>query len=297
MRALGVVAAVCVGFFLIFPATTRQLGATLFTPVSSVRTWLAESSSVVPLYLRTQGALVGEVRELKRQLEMRESDAFMRDLLEQENRALAQQLGVSDPALVTAGVISGPSQTPYDTFVIDRGSEAGVVRDALVYVADRIAIGRVVAVYPRSSLVQLISAPGVRSSAYILGPDIFTEAEGMGGGIVRMFVPQGVPLAEGDAVVVPSLGAGVYGRVTHVEALESSPNQYGYVAGPLPLRSIRFVQVGTVEHAPPTYEQAADIVESVRQDIFQIDVPDEVLVGTSTPPVDDDVELSDEDGQ
>lgn len=275
---------------MLFPGVLRGIAGFLFTPVTSARTWFTESSASVPLYLRTQSALISDIRSLERQLDGRAADAFMLDLLTKENRALAEQLGVSDRARITASVLSGPSQTPYDTFLIDRGRDDGIVQGAQVYVFERLAIGRVVAVHAQSALVQLVSAPGVRAAAYVLGPDIFTEAEGMGGGIMRILVPQGVPLAEGDAVMLPAAGAGVYGVVTHIEALESSPNQYGYVSGPVPLRSIRFVQVGDPAPEQMSYERALEVVEALRQEYFQVEIPDAVLVGTSTPNDADDAD-------
>ena len=257
---------------------------TIVTPIVVFRTWLMESTATVPLYLRTQSALIDEVRSLENQLELRVDDAFTVLALKQENEELRSELMLPPSQFIQAGVLLRPDVIPYDTLLIDRGTNDGVLLDALVYVGEQIAIGSVAAVYPRSALVRLVSTPGIESTVYIYGPNIFTDAEGLGGGTLRVAVPQGIPLAVGNIVILPGIGMGAYGTVVSVESLAESPYQYGYVSSPIPLSSIRAVRVS--QSIPPTvsFIDAKQAIENASSTSFHIVVPDAVRVGTTTPP-------------
>ncbi len=142
------------------------------------------------------------------------------------------------------------------------GSAGGVVRDRRVGVVHRRSAG---------------------DAKRRHGPAVHGPAEGQGGGIVRVSVPQDIPLAVGNLVVLPGASARVYGAITHIEAPESSPQQFGYVAGPIPLASIRMVHISTARAPTLTYEEARAVVASASTTLFGVPIPDDVLIGTSTP--------------
>jgi len=266
-------------------SVTGAVATALFSPVDALKTWIAESSGRLPTYLRTQGALIARIQELEAERDLRADDAFALTTLRAEYELLAGAAAESPADTLIAGVLSQPGTSPYDTFVIDRGDSSGVVEGALVYAGEGAAIGSVIAVYGESALVLLASAPGVHSTAYVFGPDIFTDAVGQGGGTLRIEVPQGIPLAPGDIVMLPGAGRGAYGTVVEVESLASSPFQYGYVTPPVPLRSIRYVHVARIPHAVLSYEAAVVAVAAASSTLFAIPVPESALVGTSTEEV------------
>lgn len=285
----SICALAAVGVLLLFVIRGGVGGAasTLFSPLASVQHWLRTSSATLPMYLRTQQALIGEVRALEEMLAARERDSARTAYLQAENAQLREALVMPTQTHLLAHVLMRPPHIPYDSVLIDRGADDGIVEGAAVYADRDVAIGTVAAVYAQSAVVRLVSAPGTTATAYVFGPDIFTETEGMGGGVLRILVPQGIPLEVGDVVVLPAGGAGVYGEVAEVEALASSPYQYGYVTAPVSLSSLRTVRVAAEPLPTVSYESAREVIETASSTQFHVAVPDAVLIGTSTAPVEE----------
>ncbi len=179
---------------------------------------------------------------------------------------------------ILAGVIGRPTALPYDVLFIDKGTRDGIQVNAPVYAENDAAIGFIAAAYEENALVALLSTPGYVSTVYIYGPNIYTEAVGQGGGVTRIHVPQGVELAVGNPVVMPSLARGIYGSVSAVDSVPERPEQFGYMTSAIPLSSLRFVSVGKTPLKIMNFEEARASVEAVRRDFLQVEVPPEALI-------------------
>lgn len=204
------------------------------------------------------------------------------DYLRVENATLLNQLNSKDEERVIAGVIGRPSALPYDVIVIDQGEEDGIVKDAPVYADQYRAIGFIASVYKNSSVVVLLTTPGFTSTVFVYGPNIYTTAKGMGGGVIRIHVPQGIDIKNGDLVVIPALSSGVYGSITFVDSVPSRPEQYGYVTNDTPINSLRYVTVGKKPLTPISFEEARKVVDSARGELLQVSLPEGVLVKVDT---------------
>jgi hypothetical protein len=139
-----------------------------------------------------------------------------------------------------------------------------------------------------------VTTPGFISSAYVIGPDIYTFAEGVGGGVLRVRIPQGILLQTGDLVVLPALDSGVYGDVSLVEAVPTQPEQFGYVSADIPLQSLYYVSVGAEPIVTYMFEQAEKVVADAKSGLFTVAVPPDILVtpehsstsyASTTPPL------------
>ncbi|MCA9366015.1 rod shape-determining protein MreC [Candidatus Kaiserbacteria bacterium] len=252
----------------------------MMTPVVRFESWLSESSATVPSYFRDRNELLGDIEDLQRELESDRASKGSVQLLQSENADLRALLGTTDEERIAAGVIGRPTALPYDVLVIDQGSKQGVTENAPVYSGSNTVIGFVAAVYSDTSVVTLVTTPGFTSTVYIYGPDIYTTAEGLGGGMLRVRVPQGILLSEGDLVILPSLGSGIYGTVSVVESIATEPEQYGYVSTETPISSLRFVSVGIQPLASLSFEEAKEVVDNVRRDLLTVPVPSGVLIDT-----------------
>lgn len=286
-RHIGVLLGIVVVGFVVLGFFRGGVGAaasTVLYPVTAAKAWFMTSSAALPSHFRTQSALIAEIQSLKDAQQARVDEALTRARLEAENAALATQLALQQDETLTARVLMRPDQLPYDTLLIDAGARDGVTEGAIVYIGEKIAVGTVLRSYAESALVRLVSSPGVQASVFVFGPDIFTEAEGMGGGVLRITVPQGIPLSVGDIVVLPAANAGAYGEVIDVVAVESSPHQYGYVTSPATLQSVRFVEVAREVAPVVSFSEAQKIVAAASSTLFMVDVPENVLVGTTTAP-------------
>lgn len=268
------------------PSVLRYASALVLLPVVKFEHWVAESGSALPTYLRDRSALLANERDLRQQLAEHAAARLTAERLRQENGDLRALLSATTTDRMAAAVIGRPTALPYDVFVIDKGSRDGVVDNAPVYLGTDQVIGFVAYTTTHTAVVALVTTPNFKSTVYIYGPNIYTTAVGMGAGSLRVNVPQGIALAEGDLVVIPSLQGGIYGEITVVDSVASRPEQYGYVSIEEPLAGIRYVSVGQAPLETISFEAAKEIVETIRTDILQVPVPSGVLVdvasGTST---------------
>lgn len=247
-------------------------------PIYGVRHWLAESSGTVPMYFRSRNELLQEIDMLKDRIVTLGGQDATTARLSAENAEYRALLSSKDPARIAAGVVARPPYIPYDVLLIDRGSAEGVKERAVVYYANDHAIGFVGRVFEHSALVTLFSTAGVETTVYVIGPNIFTTAYGEGGGVLRVSVPQGMPLQEGDTVIMPSLEAGILGQVRTTESVSTQPEQFGYVTLAAPLQSLRTVAVSGEVIAPISFEEAQQHVKGLDYSALQIEIPAEYRV-------------------
>lgn len=256
------------------------------TTVYKVSFWLHESTNTVPDYFRDIEDLRREIVALQSQLASHDGDAVVIANLMAENKELRSLLGdVATRTNVVASVIGRPPQLPYDALLVDVGIVDGIERNAVVYVRQQQAIGMVVETYERSSLVKLITSSGVKSSVYVIGPDIYTNAVGVGGGVLQVNVPQGIVVRQGDLVVVPALGGGVYGAIDEVVTVPTEPVQYAYVSTEVPIQSIRVVSVSQDPVSMIEFAEAKAVVDKVKLDLLTFAVPEHLQldVASSSP--------------
>ena len=214
--------------------------------------------------------------------ELTTSEIAELQVLREENATLRSIAEGETEADIVAGIIGRPTALPYDVLLIDKGAEDNIVVGAPVFAGESVAIGFVTAVYNKSSLVALVSTPGYVSTVYVYGPNIYTTAVGIGGGVTRIHVPQGVELSVGDTVVMPSLAHGIYGSITVVDSVPERPEQYGYLTGETPISSLRFVFIGRRPLAEISFEEAREVVDQTRRDFLTVDVPADFLIEAET---------------
>lgn len=285
LRLVVVIGLVFVLLAVVLPRAVSLVASLVITPVVMTEDWLLHSRDTVPMYLRDRNELIAAQRELERELAARDGSEYAINQLLVENEELRALLGTASTSRIGAGVIGRPTELPYDTILIDRGSRDGVIENAPVFAGAEQAIGFIGGVYPHTAVVVLATTPGISSTVYIYGPNIYTVAEGMGGGIIRVHVPQGIALEPGNLVVMPTFVSGVYGEIVSVESVPTRPEQYGYAALSTPVAHLRFVSVGTEALEPLDFASAREVVEAVREDMLSVPVPAGVLIdstGTST---------------
>jgi cell shape-determining protein MreC len=253
------------------------------TPFFFLRHYIETSSATVPSFFRSRVELLSQVQSLEAQIQGEEGRDAAFALLKEENEDLKNLfLGSTTSPNILAGVISRPPYTPYDTLIIDKGADDGVTLYAPVYFGKKVGGGYIRSVSHRTALVTLFSSPGAESTVYVFGPDIFTSAHGEGGGVVRISIPQGMPVEKGNVVVLPSLGAGILGTVDHVRSVPTEPEQHAYVIFDIPLQSIRIVSVGTSPVRSVPFEEAQEAVEVAEERLFTVEIPAEYQVGSTT---------------
>ncbi len=277
----------------LLPILLATTASYVIVPIAKTKTWFAESTSSLPQFLRERSALISEIQSLEENIASASGNRSTIDSLVKENEELRSLLGYEGEKRILAGIIGRPDTLPNDTLMLDRGSQQGVLVGAPVFINDSTIIGIVRFVTPQSSLVELITTPDFETTVFIVGPDIFTTAVGVGGGQLRVGVPQGIPLEVGNLVVIPSVTSGVYGEINVVNSVPSKPEQYGFVSPQIPLSSMRLVSIGSTPVTPISFEEAQVILAGQRERLLIVPVPEDKLIeidsatstATSTPVV------------
>lgn len=233
------------GLGFLFPWLMTTIATILLYPFHATTLWVKTSEGFLPSYLRSQSELVAEIETLKTELatEVGTQQSIKRLLEENMQLRAMAKAGAAEDRFV-ARVISRPGTLSYDVLQIDKGSRDGVVIGAPVYTGIDTVVGIVVHVTDSYSFVDLFTSPGFLSTAFIFGPNVFSPIEGMGGGVARVKLPQGVPLATGQLVILPGVSTGIYGEIIGVQNEPTQPEQYGYITSPVSISSLLYVSVG-----------------------------------------------------
>lgn len=239
---------ICLGVIIlgvISPWLLSRVSAFLLYPFHVTSTWVKSSDGMIPLYLRSKAELVNEIETIRKELASQVGTQMSIQRLLEENmqlRALTKSDKVGDRLI--ARVLDRPNNLPNDLIQIDQGSEHGVEVGAPVYIGIDSVVGLVLHVTEKYSFVDLFTSPSFLSTAYILGPNVFAPIEGVGGGIARVKLPQGVPIRVGQLVILPGVSSAVYGEIVSVQNEPTQPEQYGYIAPPQAINNLRYVTIG-----------------------------------------------------
>lgn len=256
----------------------KPLVELVVAPVVYVQHWVQDSEAALPSFVRDRVALANQIAELRQTITERSYDQNTITALQAENAKLEALLGAEGEVRTVANVIAKPGTVPFDTIVLDKGSNDGIMERAPVYIGDSVAIGYVEKVFPETSVVVLVTSPGMESTVYVLGPDIYTTAVGQGGGVLRVGVPQGIDLAEGNTVIIPAISSAIFGAVVAVDSEPARPEQYGFVTLEAALTTLYMVSVGNAPVESLSFSEVQDIIAASKRDLLKTDVPPEMLI-------------------
>jgi hypothetical protein len=212
-------------------------------PVIQVENWFAESNQILPALWRDKIVMQEQIDQLEQDLALSGKLDLTKRRLSDENNRLRSLLGATSSPRVLAAVVGKPNELPYDLIQIDQGSQAGIESGSPVYIGADTVIGLVSAVQRNSAFVTLFTTPDFFATVYLSGANVTALLEGLGGGVARVRVPQGVPIRVGDLVHVPSVQPGVYGTIAWVESEPTQPEQFGYITPEIPIGSLFQVAV------------------------------------------------------
>lgn len=217
--ALGVVCVVLAAALYFFPTGVRQMFYTLARPVWIAGDAVGGSGTGIGNFFRFKKNLIQQNQMLLEQitaLELKETDY---DNLVRENAELKSLLGRPESAHRTlARVLSKPPRSPYDSIVIDVGSDDGVVRGSKVYLAGNVIIGQITDVTPRTSLVSMFSSGSAKEDAVLERTGATFQLSGSGSANFVLEVPKDTDILWGDTFVYPALSQGVMASIYYVES-------------------------------------------------------------------------------
>jgi len=232
------------GLHLIFP----HLYGTILYPITSFfwksGTFVGDTVSHYAKLASSKKSLIVENENLRRDMTSFNSSLLMLDSLRKENETLRSLLGRSTTGrMVLATVLSRPPFSPYDSLIIDAGTEEGIALGDKVYASTDVLLGDIVEVYSHTSKVDLYSSPGRVFPVLVGLSALQVEAEGRGGGNFRVTLPVEVDVEKGDPVRFAQSKSNVIGVVEEIEVDSSDSLQEIHFKMPLSVFEISYVEV------------------------------------------------------
>ncbi len=228
------------------PLSSRLGGVLAFLgrPFWALEDEIGIGIDAVKTQVTAKSSLEADNTHLRELLDSAALAAHTRDAIEIENETLKAKLGRSPENTYTLGrVLSAPPVSPYDTLLIDAGSDHGIALGMEVFSDGDWKIGQVTHVSGRSSLVTLYSAPDIELSVAVGSSSIPAVAHGMGNGSFRVILPKGVDVSENDLVNIPALAPQYLAKVVSIEKPAGSSLEALYLRLPFNVSQLKWVYI------------------------------------------------------
>ena len=185
-----------------------------------------------------------ENKSLKQSLKDAELANLERDVLFGDNVALREALGRKPETkdIFVGVILSKPNASPYDTLIIDIGSEDSIVLGDLVFAHGDVPLGTIDAVYGNTARVKLFSTPKETIKVIIKG-NIYIDVVGKGGGNFEAILPRDIQIAEGDVLTLPNMSPQIIAVVSMIVSDPRDPSQKILAKSPINIQELKFVVV------------------------------------------------------
>jgi len=192
--------------------------------------------SFVGDFFRTKNALINENERLKERLAALE--------LEVADRASSHSLNRhTETGGIISTILARPPQTPYDTLVIDAGSNDSLGVGAVVFMAEGPVLGAVREVSASTAKVKLFSAPGEKTAALLERHNIPVTLEGVGGGNFKIVLPREAEVVAGDRVLSADILSHLLAVVGEVKMEPTDSFKEVLARSPINIFNIHFVVI------------------------------------------------------
>jgi cell shape-determining protein MreC len=245
---LGTLAAVfifivLISILLFWRSAAGSVAWRILSPVVGARSASLAAGAGFFSQFSSNAALAEENMQLRAALASSTNALADRNVLYQENLDLKARVG-RDAGMQTilAAVIMRPPGMPYDTLMIDAGSDQGVAVGDLVSASGTALVGQISAAYADASRVVLFSAPGQTYDGMLRG-SIPISVEGQGAGSLDAQVPAGTDAAVGDPVLLSSIAPGFASVVSHVDKESGQSFETLYLQLPVDPLTLSYVEV------------------------------------------------------
>jgi rod shape-determining protein MreC len=212
-------------------------------PIWSVKNYIV--SQAVKIWSSAKNTEQLALQNEKLERELREARIAIETLetYKNENDFLKSILGRSDGEnRLIAAILTKPNLSPYDTFVLDAGTDQGVRVNDLVMSGDYI-IGTVKEAHPDYSKAVISSAPGESLAVTIGDNNIQTEATGRGGGNFSAKLPKEIDVKIGDLIKLPGLNLKFFGSVGSVEQTQTGSFRTILFSLPVNINELKWVEI------------------------------------------------------
>jgi len=224
---------------------TGQFFNSVGNPIWKLENYIGSGFYNFNYYLRTKGAITKENHNLIDEVTYLRTSMIDYQILKKENDDLKELLGrVGEKNnFILGNILAKPNHSPYDTLIIDIGSDNGIVEGETVYVNGNTPIGSVDKVYKNTSLVSLYSNPERKTEGYIDVTNISVELIGRGGGNFEMIIPSEVIADKGTVVYLPGSNSKILATVDETISAPTDPFKKVILSSPINIQNLKWVQV------------------------------------------------------
>ncbi len=220
--------------------------------VWSARDFTASVGSNISFFLKTKNSLGLENNKLKIENQELKDRLFFLDILEEDNKNL-RSLFYSDfgSALndlfkndILANILAGPNISPYDSLILDTGSNEGINEGNLVFSRSDVVLGKVVKTYLRNSKVALFSSYGTETNAYMPKSKINVVLIGQGSGNFKVEVPRDLNIELNDLALISDKGKSYpFAKLSYIEESPTDKFKKIFFISPSNIRSLKVVVI------------------------------------------------------
>ncbi len=221
------------------------VSSAVFRPVLILGNNIGGTLSNTGSYFHSKSSLFLENEDLKSKLGEEEAQISNYNSILDENLKMKEILGRKNPKvnLILAVILSKPNQSPYDTLIIDVGTNDGISVGQRVFALGNVPIGRIAEVYTNSAKVILYSNPGEQTEVVISGSGTFMQIVGRGGGNFEMILPRDFVLQNGTEVDLPDITPYIVGTVQTIISDPRDAFQKALLTSPVNIQELKFVEV------------------------------------------------------
>jgi len=237
-------------------------------PTWSFRNALQERIAIIKNALKTKNTLIQENTIYRDELLQLRREVFLTSILKQDNARLLALLNRAREKenFLPASVISDDSFSPYDTFILDIGSEHGVREGMIVFTPEGIAVGVVSAILEKTATVAYFSAPTMSIDVVLNATtSIHTTLKGYGSGTMILSLPRDVEVATGNTVQLPTFLTYPIGEVVDIEAKPEDAYKTIYVKSPVNIHTLRYVFLDVTTSWKKIEEQNASTTKQLQE--------------------------------
>lgn len=233
-------------FIFFFPIFNRSLWTTVSKPFWSTSQKVSLTFSATINFFKFKSNLISENTNLKDQINTLKLKVADYDLLVKENEDLKNLTSRKENVdRISARIISKPPQSPYDTLILDVGSNEGVSVHSDVYLSDSVLVGNVTAVTEHSSVVEMYSTGDKKNNAVLERTGASYELIGDGGGDFHIQTPKDADVLWGDVFVLSDLSSGILATVYYIDSSSQSSFKTIYLRVPGNVFQSKWVLIDT----------------------------------------------------
>ncbi len=222
---------VLVSISVLFPNATRSSVYYVSKPLWAVEAMVAKPFVGTWDYFAFKSYLISKNLDLENQVTSLQLKQVDYDTILKENQDLKNQTADHHPR-ITSRILSKPPQSPYDTLVVDAGSDVGVAVGDTVYLSDTIIVGMVTSITSHTSLISLFSASGQKQQSTNSRTGALFDLVGKGGANFQVEVPKDTDITVGDTFLFPNKSASVLATAYYIDTDSQSSFKTIYLHSP-----------------------------------------------------------------